>query len=104
MGSRSAQRLSLVLVIHPAVCCSNDLIEKFVEIPFPFPERATPDFEMVAEWDLDQLKGYLWSWSSTQRFVAATNRNPIDRIADVPPAVWKSPPQKHRIIWPLILR
>ena len=80
------------------------LIEDFSEIPFPFPEVKTPAFEIVAEWNLDHLIGYLWSWSSTQRFVAATNHNPIDQIeADLQKA-WGDRHETKRISWPLILR
>ena len=31
------------------------LIEKFSEIPFPFPERKTLEFEIAAEWNLEHL-------------------------------------------------
>ncbi|HME88077.1 MAG TPA: class I SAM-dependent methyltransferase [Chthoniobacterales bacterium] len=80
------------------------LIEQFPKIPFPFPERATPEFEIVAEWNLEHVMGYLWSWSSTQRFVAATNKNPLDQIANNLEKAWGDPQRKRRIVWPLILR
>lgn len=80
------------------------LIEQFVKIPFPFPEVKTPEFEIVAEWDLQHLMGYLWSWSSTQRFVAATNRNPLDQIASELEKAWGGPHRAKRIAWPLVLR
>ena len=80
------------------------LIEQFADIQFPFPEQTTPKFEIVAEWNLEHLVGYLWSWSSTQRFVATTNRNPLDEIANDLKKAWGDPQQTKRIIWPLILR
>jgi SAM-dependent methyltransferase len=80
------------------------LIEQFEEIPFPFPERETPGFEIVAEWNLEHLMGYLRSWSSTQRFIAATNRNPLDQIVDDLEDAWSDPQQIRQIVWPLILR
>jgi len=80
------------------------LIEKFEEIPFPLPESDAPKFEIVAEWNLEHLTGYLRSWSSTQRFIAATNRNPLDQIeADLQKA-WGNPHETKRIVWPLVLR
>lgn len=33
------------------------LIQKFEQLPFPFPEIEAPRFEMAAEWNLDQLIG-----------------------------------------------
>lgn len=80
------------------------LIEQFSKIPFPFPELQTPEFEIVAEWNLEHLTGYLWSWSSTQRFVAATNRNPLDQIAHNLQQAWGDPQETKRIVWPLTLR
>ena len=43
------------------------LVEKFEELPVPFALIETPRFEMVAEWSVDQLLGYLRTWSATQR-------------------------------------
>ncbi len=80
------------------------LIEQFQEIPFPFPERETPQFEIAAEWNLEHLMGYLWSWSSTQRFVATTNGNPLDQIASDLEKAWGDPQKTKRIVWPLRLR
>ena len=80
------------------------LIERFADIPFPFPEQKTPDFEIVANWNLEHLMGYLSSWSSTQRFVAATNRNPLDEIATDLEEAWGDPQQTKSIVWPLSLR
>ena len=80
------------------------LIEQFPKIPFPFPERETPAFEIIADWDLEHLVGYLRSWSSTQRFIAATNQNPLDQIANDLEKEWGGPEKIRRIVWPLTLR
>jgi len=80
------------------------LIERFPKIPFPLPERETPGFEILAEWNLEHLVGYLRSWSSTQRFIAATNQNPLDQIASDLKKAWGDPQKTRRIVWPLILR
>jgi len=80
------------------------LIEQFRKIPFPFADSETPAFEIVAEWKLEHLTGYLRSWSSTQRFIAATNRNPLDQIANDLEKAWGDPRRTKRIVWPLVLR
>ena len=80
------------------------LIEQFSKIPFPFPERETPAFEIVADWSLDHLVGYLRSWSSTQRFIAATKRNPLEEIAEDLEKAWGNPNMTRKIVWPLTLR
>jgi hypothetical protein len=91
-------------IIGPYWPPERALIEKFAEIPFPFREIETPKFEIAVEWNLEHLKGYLWSRSSTQRCVAATNQNPIDQIKSDLEEAWGNPQQAKRIVWPLILR
>jgi SAM-dependent methyltransferase len=91
-------------VVGPYWAPERALIEQFEEIPFPFPECETPGFEIVAEWNLEHLMGYLRSWSSSQRFIAATNCNPLDQIVDDLEDAWSDPQQIRRIVWPLVLR
>ena len=91
-------------IVGPYWPAERSLIEKFSEIPFPFRECQTPEFEIVAEWTLEHVVGYLWSWSSTQRFVAVTNRNPLDEIAQDLQKAWGDPLKSRRIVWPLALR
>ncbi|MCP4377042.1 MAG: class I SAM-dependent methyltransferase, partial [bacterium] len=38
------------------------------DLPFPFPELDTPPFAMTARWRLEQLLGYLGTWSATKRY------------------------------------
>jgi SAM-dependent methyltransferase len=80
------------------------LVEKFEELPFPFSEIQTPSFEMIAQWNLEHLLGYLRSWSATQRFIAANKRDPLEAIADDLRAAWGDPGQMRKVVWPLILR
>src|SRR5437867_1290906 len=56
------------------------------------------------QWDLDQLVGYLQTWSSTQRFIAAKGDNPLEQIIDELRSAWGTPEQARKLIWPLILR
>jgi ubiquinone/menaquinone biosynthesis C-methylase UbiE len=80
------------------------LVENFAEIPFPFQKIDAPNFEMAAQWNLDQLVGYLRTWSATQRFIAANNRDPLREIADELRDAWGDTKQTRRVIWPLTLR
>jgi len=80
------------------------LIEKFEELPLPFSEIQAPSFEMIGQWNLEHLVGYLRSWSATQRFIAANKRDPLEAIADDLRAAWDDPGQMRKVVWPLILR
>lgn len=80
------------------------LVEQFVNLPFPFHEIDPPTFEITAQWNLDHLLGYLRTWSSTQRFIAANQRDPLDEIANELHAAWGNAKQTRRVVWPLTLR
>lgn len=78
------------------------LVEKFEEIPFAFDEIAAPEFAMAAEWTVQQLLGYLRTWSATQRFRAAEGRDPLEEVEGELRDVWEN--RARRVIWPLMLR
>ncbi len=80
------------------------LVEKFAELPFPFPELAAPPFAMSSEWNLDHLIGYLHTWSATQRFIAANKQDPVETIEHELRAAWGDTLQFRHVLWPLTLR
>jgi SAM-dependent methyltransferase len=81
------------------------LIENGYEhLPFPFQELDAPRFEMTTRWSLDQLLGYLWTWSATQRFMAAKKIDPIALIASDLQAAWGPNQTERKVVWPLTLR
>ena len=80
------------------------LVEGFADLPFSFHELDPPKFEMRASWNLDHLVGYLRTWSSTQRFIAATGRDPLKEIMDELRVAWGAPEQTRKVIWPVVLR
>jgi SAM-dependent methyltransferase len=80
------------------------LVEKFEELQFPFAEIETPSFEMIAQWHLEHLVGYLRSWSATQRFIAANERDPVTEIDENLRDAWGDAEQTRTVVWPLILR
>ena len=40
-------------------------------LPFPFEEVAAPEFELELDWSLEQVVGYVSSWSATARYLGA---------------------------------
>lgn len=79
------------------------LVEKFEELPFGFSEIAAPSFEMVAEWTVEHLLGYLRTWSATQRFMAAKEHDPLAQIEEDLRSAWDGG-QTRRVTWPLTMR
>jgi SAM-dependent methyltransferase len=91
-------------VVGPFWPQERKLVEQFDNLPFPFHEIAPPKFEMTAQWNLDHLVGYLRTWSSTQRFIAAKGSDPLKEIMDGLCAAWGTPERTRNVIWPLTLR
>jgi hypothetical protein len=89
-------------IVGPYWPAERVLVEKFEELPFSFPEMDTPRFEMVAEWNVDQLLGYLRTWSATQRFMAAEKRDPLDQVEGELRGAWGE--ESRRVVWPLTVR
>jgi SAM-dependent methyltransferase len=80
------------------------LVENFAELPFPFEKIDAPQFRLEANWNLEYLLGYLRSWSSTQRYMAAKQHDPLELIVDELRAAWGDPTQLRHVVWPLTLR
>jgi SAM-dependent methyltransferase len=91
-------------VVGPFWPPERKLVENFADLPFPFRKIDPPEFEMTAQWDLEHLIGYLRSWSSTQRFIAARGSDPLEEINDDLRNAWGNPQQRRRVMWSLILR
>lgn len=89
-------------VVGPYWPAERILVEKFEELPFAFPEIETPPFEMVARWDIEQLLGYLRTWSATQRFVVAEERDPLAEVEEPLRSAWGE--ETRPVVWPLTVR
>lgn len=74
----------------------------YATIDFPFTPIQPPDFEMVTDWSLSELLGYLGTWSASRRYLEAQGHDPLDRIRAPLAAAWGA---EHRPLrWPLALR
>jgi SAM-dependent methyltransferase len=78
--------------------------EGYRTIPFPFAEIAPPSFRMEAHWTSEQLLGYFSTWSATNRFINATNHNPLPALSSALKQVWTDPASPKLVTWPLSLR
>jgi hypothetical protein len=56
------------------------------------------------DWSLAELLGYLWTWSATQRFIAASGKDPRDAVVRPLALAWGKAEMKQRVVWPLTVR
>ena len=87
-------KLPLVAVIRVASVPLNVI---FVVVT----ERLAPSIEMSLHWRVDQLLGYLRSWSATDAYEKAKGENPVDRLIPLLGAINKLGDQTLKVSWPL---
>jgi len=76
--------------------------EEYKTIPFPFQEIKTPEFDFSFEWTIDQLEGYLISWSAVQKYIKKNKVNPVEMFIEKIRPQWQT--GRLTITFPLFLR
>ena len=74
------------------------------DLPFPWPEMAFPPQEMTADWSLDELIGYLGTWSATRACREQTGQDPLPALRMRLEAGWGEPARRRIVRWPLPIR
>jgi len=65
-------------VIGPYWDAERRLIdEQLKTIDFPFEEITVPAFAMRVDWTLEELEGYIGTWSAVRKYVTANKSNPV---------------------------
>jgi len=75
--------------------------EQYSKIQFPFARIAAPDLEFSFHWTLDELSGYLSTWSSVQKFIKERNQNPVPGVIDKLVPLWKT--EREKIVFPMFV-
>jgi SAM-dependent methyltransferase len=73
-------------------------------IAFPFHELTPPSFQLEENWRLDQLIGYLRTWSATRRFIKERGFDPVSDLERELLPRWGEREQARIVRWPLHLR
>lgn len=77
--------------------------EHYRTLPFPFAEIDTPGFAVEVKWTVDDLFGYLSSWSAAPKYYNAHGVNPLDVKRAEFKAAWGQ--EVNRVVrWPLYMR
>ena len=77
--------------------------QAYRNLPFPLRDRPTPDFSIQARWSVDEMIGYLGTWSAVQRFELITGEDPMAELREELKALWPADRQKG-VTWPIHLR
>jgi ubiquinone/menaquinone biosynthesis C-methylase UbiE len=76
--------------------------EQYKTISFPFAEIHSPNFSISFKWTADELRGYLNTWSSVQKFIRENNINPVESLMGKIRPLWLL--ERFEIHFPLFLR
>jgi len=76
--------------------------DNYTSIPFPFAEINCPSFNIQFHWTIEELKGYLSTWSALQKFIAANSYNPVDDLIEKIRPYWIK--EQMKINFPVSLR
>jgi len=80
------------------------IIERgYRDLPFPFATIGAPRFRMRRRWRLEELLGYLGSWSAVARYRAARRSDPLPALGRALASVWADPTTVREVEWPLHL-
>lgn len=74
----------------------------YQDIPFPLAEVETPLLALNLDWTLEQLLGYLGTWSGTRLCHEATGVDPREHLRSELNRIWG--PVPRRVVMPLSMR
>jgi SAM-dependent methyltransferase len=72
-------------------------------LPFPWREEEAPAFVLETDWDLEQVIGYLATWSAVQRYKDRLGQDPLPALRPRLAPLWPSAGTR-RLRWPIHLR
>ncbi len=78
--------------------------EGYRTMAFPFQEIRAPRFTMKASLTLEELAGYLGTWSATRRYIQGTGQNPVPSLVRELADAWAAGGARQAVAWPLSLR
>jgi hypothetical protein len=62
--------------------------QNYRTLPFPFQEIETPAFGLELRWNLEQVTGYVSSWSATARYRRNLSTDPVPLLRESLAPVW----------------
>jgi len=71
----------------------------YESMPFPFERLVPPSFDMREHWMIDELAGYLGTWSGTRRYIAANGSDPVAPFIERLRVAWGG--GRRDVRWPL---
>lgn len=78
--------------------------EGYRSLPFPFQPVEAPALALEHRWNVEQLLGYVGTWSAVQSLKKAGRGEELERFGEELRAAWGNPSRERIVRWPLSLR
>jgi len=92
-------------VIGPYWPPERRLVEEgYRTLPFPFEELAAPALAIEASWRLQDLVGFVDTWSAVRAAEKKVGRAPFEQFRSQVTEAWGHPETRRAVRWPLALR
>ena len=92
-------------IVGPYWMPERHLVESgYSTLSFPLPEIQAPVFAMQVDWSLEQLLGYVSSWSASARYLKERGEDPLPQLRSALQSYWGADTDRHAVRWPLSLR
>ncbi|MFJ3055370.1 class I SAM-dependent methyltransferase [Herbaspirillum sp. NPDC087042] len=78
--------------------------EGYASLAFPFAPLDLPPLAIEVQWNVDDLIGYIHTWSAVKAAQKALGGNPADDFATELRRQWGDPAVRRRVTWPLSIR
>lgn len=76
--------------------------DEYKTISFPFKEIDAPSFSISFRWTLDELRGYITTWSSVQKYINENQTNPVEKLIEQIQPLWLQ--ERMEVRFPIFLR
>lgn len=76
----------------------------YVDLPFPFDELAAPVLEICKAWTLEELLGYISTWSAVRNVREAGREGILQHFAADLAQLWGEPALRREVRWPINMR
>jgi ubiquinone/menaquinone biosynthesis C-methylase UbiE len=92
-------------VLSPYFAPGASLVDnRYETITLPGKSLDSPDFQVSADWNFNQMLAFIRSWSGTQQYIRERGEDPVDLIREELSQIWGTPQSIHTLRWPLYLR
>jgi ubiquinone/menaquinone biosynthesis C-methylase UbiE len=91
--------------VGPFWAADRKLVEDgYRTIDFPFTEFAVPAFTIEQRLTLEDVAGYIRTWSATRGFVQRHGRDPVEQLVAELAPLWADPHTPRLARWPVAVR